>query len=62
MKAENRDMFLAMRNIFYGGEFSAWLEGKPMPWAAMKEWQEAEDYFCKQTGFIIPEPKHGGKE
>ncbi|MEO7173586.1 hypothetical protein, partial [Flavobacterium sp.] len=56
-KSEKRAMFLAMRNIFYGGEFSEWLIGKSMPVAAMKEYEEAEQFFYEETGFTPPEDK-----
>ncbi len=51
---KNEEMFLAMRNIFYGGEFSHWLEDQLMPLAALKEFIEAKDYFYKATGFTPP--------
>lgn len=48
----NMKMFLAMRDIFYGGEFSHWLTRQGnIPWAAMKEYHEAYEYFKEQTGF-----------
>lgn len=54
---KNIEMFLAMRDIFYGGEFSNWLENqKFIPMAAMKEYEEAYDFFKKQTNFN-PEEK-----
>lgn len=51
VKQEKMPMFLAMRNIFYGGEFSHWLKGKEMPLAAFKEFEEAEAFFREETGF-----------
>ncbi len=48
---KNMSMFLAMRNLFFGGEFSAWIVDKSMPVAAMKEFEEAEEFFCNETGF-----------
>lgn len=44
-------MFLAMRDIFYGGEFRHWLRKQDMPWAAAKEYEEAREFFELQTGF-----------
>jgi hypothetical protein len=53
---KNMPMFLAMRDIFYGGEFSYWLNKQPdIPWAAMKEYIEAMEYFEKETGFSVNE-------
>lgn len=49
-----KKMFLAMRDIFYGGEFSHWLEDKEMPMGAMKEYKGAYEYFCSVTGFESP--------
>lgn len=52
---KNMEMFLAMRDIFYGGEFAYWLEQQSIPMGACKEYQEALEYFEKQTGFYIEE-------
>ena len=50
---KNKEMFLAMRDIFYGGEFSHWLNKQKMPFAAAKEYEEAMRYFEKQTEFDV---------
>ena len=51
MSIKNKELFMAMRNIFYGGEFSTWLNKQTMPMAALKEFEEAEDYFIRETNF-----------
>jgi cupin superfamily acireductone dioxygenase involved in methionine salvage len=51
---KNKEMFSAMRDIFFGGEFAHWLDKQEnIPYAALREFQEAEEYFCAQTGFDI---------
>ena len=45
-----KSMFLAMRDIFYGGEFSEWLNEQEMPAAALKEFEEAEQFFLDAIG------------
>lgn len=52
---KNKEMFLMMRNIFYGGEFSHWLADKEIPWGAYKEYEEAKEFFEKETGFSCSE-------
>ncbi|CAN5950745.1 unnamed protein product [Sphagnum jensenii] len=51
LEMKNKSMFLAMRDIFYGGEFASWLKEKEMPLAAMKEYEEAMKFFEQETGF-----------
>ena len=45
-----------MRDIFYGGEFAHWLEKQEnVPYAALKEWNEASNFFSEETGFNVNE-------
>ena len=54
MNAEQMKMFLAMKNLFWGGEFSYWLSQQPIPFAAAREYDEAFEFFQKTTGFKPP--------
>lgn len=54
-----QSLFLRMRNLFHGGEFSHWMQDKEMPMAAMKEYDEALEYFDEvtQEAFAKEPPK-----
>lgn len=62
IKPDKMKMFLAMRDVFYGGEFSHWLNQQELPVAALKEYEEAYEFFCEETGFVEPtDEKENGK-
>ncbi len=47
-------MFLAMRDIFIGGDFVYWLNKQNLSMGAHKEYEEALRYFEKKTGLKVP--------
>lgn len=40
-----------------GGEFATWVEDKEMPWAALKELEEATDFLQKLTEVLHKQQK-----
>ena len=48
---KNKEMFLAMRDLFYGGEFSYWLSNQKIPYSAWKEYEDAMRFFEEETCF-----------
>ncbi len=58
MTIKNMKMFLAMRDLFYGGEFAHWISQQEVPLGAWKEYGEAWEYFSEETGFVPPEEEN----
>ncbi len=45
LKEDKKAVFLAMRDIFYGGEFSEWLKKQDLCNQALEEYNKAKEYF-----------------
>lgn len=55
--AQSSAMFMAMRDLFYGGDFAQWLNEQAVPISVVNEYEKARTYFESMTGFNTRAPK-----